>query len=134
MSSSLLMLESCASSRWRFGICTFGAGADDKSFRHLANFDPGEGSALLYVENGNIVAVRVADTAIFAIGRKHNPVRAIPRGELAAELFGFQVINVDAVIQQAGDPQLLTIRSQCETMSQRVRRFELARARRSGAP
>src|ERR1700677_2760088 len=91
--------------------------SDNEPLGYLANLYPGDFSALFRAEEGTIIRVRVVDAAILTIRRKDDPVRSISCSHAAGKFPGLQVINVNAIIQQTGDPQFLAVGSKGQTMS-----------------
>jgi len=71
---------------------------------HFSDLHPGDLGALFYIENGDIVAVGAADAAIFAVWRKDYPIRTVACVQSSCNLLRFKIININAVVEEAGYP------------------------------
>ena len=69
---------------------------------------------MLHIENGDVVAVSAANATVFSVGRHNDPVRAITGVQTSDDLPGAQIVDVDAVVQQAGDPNFRFIATMTE--------------------
>src|ERR1700732_1949682 len=91
------------------------------------NLDFGDLDLRLGVENRYVVAIRIADGNVFSVWRKGHPIRTVARHQASRDFMCLEVIDVHAIIQQAGHPHLGAIGSERQSVRVRVRSFELTR-------
>jgi len=83
----------------------------------------------LYLDDRDIVAVRVADTNILAVLREGHPIRPIARAHAPGDLLSLEVVDIEAIVQQTRHPKFLLIRTKRQPVRERGGGFEWALSR-----
>src|ERR1700692_488270 len=109
----------CLSVFWRQG--------ESYPFGHLSYFHPFDLMPGFHVDDGNVIAVGIADASIFSVGCEYDPVWSGAGSHPSCNFLCLYIVDIHAIVEQAGYPEFTAIRRECQAMSEGVRRFVLQR-------